>query len=78
MRMGGVLGPPFPVVHNNVLCLDHVEGVVLVLAPHGQATDLLPIGCLGVVGDHCCVIGKILLIVSFGIGRQVQLPAEEM
>ena len=41
--------------------LDHVEGEVLVLAPHGQVSDLLSIGCLVVVGDqayHCCVIGK--------------------
>ena len=39
-------------------CLDHVEVVVLV--PHGQVSDFLPIGCL--VGDqayHCCVIGKL-------------------
>ena len=43
-------------------CLDHVEGEVVVLAPHGQVSDLLPIGCLIVVGDqtyHCCVIGKL-------------------
>ena len=30
---GGVLGPLFPVVHNHLLCLDHVEGED-VLAPH--------------------------------------------
>ena len=41
----GVLGPHFPVVDNHVLCLDHVEGEVVVLAPHGQVSDL-PIGCL--------------------------------
>ena len=51
---GGVLGPLFPVVHNNLLCLDHVEGEVVVLAPHGQVSDLLPIGCLAVVGDQLC------------------------
>ena len=28
---GDVLGPPFPVVHDNLLCLDHVEGEVVVL-----------------------------------------------
>ena len=50
---GVVLGPPFPVVHNNILCLDHVDGEVVVLAPHGQVSDLL-IGCL--VG---VVIGKL-------------------
>ena len=52
----------FPVVHNHLLCLDHVEGEVVVLAPLGQVSDLLPIGCLVVVVDqayHCCVIGKL-------------------
>jgi hypothetical protein len=56
---GCVLGPLFPVVHNHLLCLDHIEGEVVVLAPHGQVSDL-PIGCLVVVGDqayHCCVVG---------------------
>ena len=51
-----------PVVHNHLLCLDRVEGEVVGLAPHGQVSDLLPIGCLVVVGDqayHCCVIGKL-------------------
>ena len=43
---GGVLGPPFSVVHNHLLRLDHIEGEVVVLAPHGQVSDLLPIGCL--------------------------------
>ena len=59
---GGVLGPSFPVVHNHLLCLDQNEGEFVVLAPHDQVPDLLPIGCLIVVGDqayHCCVIGKI-------------------
>ena len=57
-----VLGPVLPVVHNHLLCLDHIEGDVVVLAPHGQVSDLLHIGCLIVVGDqayHCCVIGKL-------------------
>jgi hypothetical protein len=55
-----VLCPLFPAVCNHLLCLDHVEGEVI-LTPHGQVSDLLPIGCLVVVGDpayHCCVIGK--------------------
>ena len=59
---GGVLGPLFPVVHNHLLCLDHIEGEVVVLAPHGQVSDLLPIGCVVVVSDqayHCCVIGTL-------------------
>ena len=58
---GDVLGPLFPVVHNHLLCLDHVEREVVVLAPHGQVSDLLSLGCLVVVYDqayHCCVIGK--------------------
>ena len=58
---GVVLGPLFPVVHNHLLCLDHVEGEVVVLAPHSQVSDLLPIGRLIVVGDqayHYCVISK--------------------
>ena len=57
---GGVLGPPFPVVHNHLLCLDHDEGEVVVLAQH--VFDLVPIGCLSVVGDqayHCRIIGKL-------------------
>ena len=48
-------------LHNNLLCLDHVEGEVVVLASHGQVSDL-PVGCLIVVGDqayHCCVICKL-------------------
>ena len=71
---GGVLGPPFPVVHNHLLCLDHVEGEVIVLAPHGQVFYLLPIGCLVIVGDqayHCCVIGKLIngVVVVPGLTR---------
>ena len=38
---GGVLGPPFPVVDNHLLCLDQVEGEVVVLAPHGQVSLLM-------------------------------------
>ena len=37
----GVLGPPFPVVHDQLLCLGDVEGEVVVLAPHCQVFDLL-------------------------------------
>jgi hypothetical protein len=43
-------------------CLDHVEGEVVVLSPHGQVSDLLPIRCLVIVANHayrCCVIGKL-------------------
>ena len=59
---GGGLSPPFPVVHNHLLCLDHVEGEVVVLAAHCPVSDLPPIGCLIIVGDqayHCCVIVKL-------------------
>ena len=48
---GGVLGPPFPVAHDQLLCLAHIEGEVVFLSPHGQASDL-PIGCLNVVYDQ--------------------------
>ena len=57
-----VLGPPFPVVHNHLLCLHRVEGEVVVLAPHDQVSDLLPIGCLIIDGDqayYCCVLSKL-------------------
>ena len=47
---GGVLGPTFPVVQNHLLFLDYIEEEVV--APHGQVSDLLPIGCLVVVGDQ--------------------------
>ena len=56
---GGVLGPPFSVIHNHLFRLDHVEGEVVILASHCQVSDLLPIGCLIIVGDHCCVVGKL-------------------
>ena len=62
MRMGSCSVFLFSVVHNHRLCLDHAEGEVVVLAPHGQVSDLLPLGCLVVVGDqahHCCVISKL-------------------
>ena len=62
MLMGACSARLFSVVHNHLLCLDHVEGEVVILASHGQVSDLLPIGCLIVVSDqayHCCVIGKL-------------------
>ena len=52
----------FPVVHDQLLCLAHVEGEVVVLAPHCQISDLLPICCLIIVGEqayHCCVVSKL-------------------
>ena len=47
---GGVLRPPFPVVHNHLLSLDHIEGEVDVLALQCKVSDLLPIGYLVVNG----------------------------
>uniref|UniRef100_A0A8C8EMY4 protein-glutamine gamma-glutamyltransferase n=1 Tax=Oncorhynchus tshawytscha TaxID=74940 RepID=A0A8C8EMY4_ONCTS len=34
MLRGGPVGPPFPVVHDQLLRLAHIEGEVVVLAPH--------------------------------------------
>ena len=36
---GGFLGPPFPVLHNLLLCLADVEGEVAVLSSHCQVSD---------------------------------------
>jgi hypothetical protein len=55
---GGLFALPFPVV----LCLAYIKGEVVVLAPHCQFSDLLPIGSLVAVGDqayHCCVVRKL-------------------
>ena len=38
---GALFGPPFPVVHNQLICLAHIEGEVVVLAPACQFSDLL-------------------------------------
>ena len=62
MLIGAPFGSPFPVVHDQLFCLTHIEGEVVVLAPHGQVFGLLPIGRLIVVGDqayHCCVASKL-------------------
>ena len=52
---GGVLGPLFPIVHDQLLCLADVEGEVVVLAPYRQVPDLLPVGCLIVFSDQSYV-----------------------
>ena len=61
--IGGLFGLPFPVVHDQLLCLAYIEGEVVVLAPHCQFSDCLPIGCSIVVGEqayyHCCVVRKL-------------------
>ena len=59
---GDLFSPPFPVVHDQLLCLAHIEGEVVVLASHCQVYVLLPIGCLIIVGVqayHCCVVSKL-------------------
>ena len=64
---GGLFGPPFPVVHDHLICHDYIEGEVIVLAPHCQVSDLLHIGCLIVVSDqfyYCCVFS----ILNEGVG----------
>ena len=69
-----MLGPPSPVVHKHLLRLDHFKGEVVVLAQHHQVSDLIPIGCLIVVGDqayHYCVIGKLNDGVGVMPGRAV-------
>jgi hypothetical protein len=48
---GGVFGLRFLVVHNKILCLAHVEGEVVVLAPNCQVNALLLVGCL-IVSDQ--------------------------
>ena len=55
---GGLFGSPFPVVHDQRLCLAHIEGAVVVLAPNCQESDLLPIGCLVVAGDQATVVSS--------------------
>ena len=58
---GGMLGPPFPVLHDQLLCLANVEGEVVVLVAHRPVSGLLPVRCLIVVGDqayHHRVISK--------------------
>ena len=71
---GGVLGPSFPVVHNHLLYLAHIEGEVVFLVPHCQVSDLLPIGCLIVVVDQdydCCVMSKLNDSVGVVLGHIV-------
>ena len=55
---GGVLGALFPLVHNHLLCLGHVEGEFVILESHCKVSGLLPIGCLVIVCDqdyHYCL-----------------------
>ena len=60
--------------HDLLLCLAHIEGEVVILAPLCQVSDLLPIGCLIVVDDqayHHCVIGKLKNGVGVVLGLAV-------
>ena len=61
-KNGSMLSPHFPVVHSHFLSLDHVEGEMVILAPHGQVSDLFHMGGLIVVDEqayHCCVVYKL-------------------
>ena len=60
---GGLSGPSFPEVHNKLLCFAHIEGEVVVLAPHCQFSDHLPIGRLIVGGDQAVVASANLVMV---------------
>jgi hypothetical protein len=58
----GACSVRFPVVHKQLLCLAHIEGDVVVLAPQCEFSDHLLIGRLLVVSDqayHFCVISKL-------------------
>ena len=71
---GGVFGPPFTVVHDQLLCLAHVEGDVVILAPPCQVSDLLPIAWLAIVGDqayHRYVVSKLNDSVGVVFGQAV-------
>jgi hypothetical protein len=63
MWMGTSSGTPFPVVHDQPICLADVEGKVVVLAQHCQVTDLLPIGRLIVVCDKAYLSSANLMMV---------------
>ena len=70
------MGPPFPVVRDQLVCLADIEGEV-VLAPHFQVSDLLPIGCL-IIGDQALII--VIIVVGklndgVGVGL-IYTPAE--
>ena len=69
---GGILGPPFPVVHNNFLRLDHSEGEVVVLAPHCQVSELLPIGSLIVVIRPITVVSSanLMMVLELCLAQQ--------
>ena len=68
-----VLGPLFPVVHYNLLCLDHVEGDVVVLAPHGQVSDLLLMGCFIIVMNRPTIVvssANLMMVLESCLAKQ--------
>jgi hypothetical protein len=57
----------FPVVHDHLLW-ERLLGEVVVLSPHCQVSDLLPVGCLIIVGDqayHSCVDNLMMVLESY-------------
>jgi hypothetical protein len=52
---GALFCTNFPVVHDQLFCLAHVEGEVVVLASHCQVSDLLLIGCFYVISEQAVV-----------------------
>ena len=87
---GGVLGPPFPVVHNHLLCLDHVEGEVLVLVPHGGRilTNSKMLYCFACQTctlkkeslQHCALVSVILswTFLCFNCIQQIKSPKSKI
>ena len=60
---GSLFGPPFPIVHDQLPCLDHIERKAAVLAV-----------CLIFVADqdyHCCVVSKLKDSVGVVLGHAV-------
>ena len=58
----GVLDVRSPEVHNNLFCLLHIQGEIVVPAPRAQTAHLTPVVCLIVVADethHGCVVRKL-------------------
>ena len=74
---GDVLGPPFPVVHNQLLCLADIEGDVVVLAPHSQFSNLLHIGCLIVASRPTNVVSSANLMMAIESGAATQSLGEQ-
>ena len=63
----GLLPLLFAEVHNHLLYFVDVECEVIFLTPHSEG----PVGCLGVVGNHCSVGCKLDDLVGGGHGHAV-------